>query len=108
MNKYRNKKTMIDGIWFDSMKEAKHYVDLKLLERVEEISDLELQPEFEIIPCVMWCGRKLSAKKYRADFSYTENGQQVIVDVKGFRTKEYILKRQLFLIKYPEYVFKEV
>jgi len=108
MNKYRNKKTVVDNITFDSKKEAGRYVDLKLLERIEEIHDLELQPEFEIIPAVKWNGKKLSAKYYIADFRYTQEDVTFIEDVKGIRTPAYILKRQLFLLKYPEYVFREV
>ena len=105
--KYRNKKTTFDGHKFDSIKEKNRYFDLSLLERIEEIHDLELQPKFEIIPAVVWNGKKLRAKYYIADFSYTENGQKIIEDVKGVRTPAYILKRQLFLIRYPGYRFIE-
>ncbi len=107
-NKYRNKKTVVDNITFHSKKEAAYYSELKLLERIGAIKNLELQPVFEIIPSVKWNGKILIAKKYKADFKFYQDGNKVIVDVKGIRTKDYILKRQLFLINYPEYVFKEV
>jgi len=107
-NKYRNKKTVVDGFIFDSRKESQRYAELRMLESAGKISGLFLQPKFEIIPSVKWNGKKLSAKKYIADFFYAEKGQRVIEDVKGIRTPAYILKRQLFLIRYPEYVFKEI
>ena len=110
MNKYRNKKTVVGNITFDSKKEASRYFDLSLLERTEEIHDLELQRKFEIIPAVYWESRKLRARYYIADFQYVENGNIVIEDVKSVFTAKnpvYTLKRQLFLIRYPEYVFRE-
>ena len=107
-NKYRNKKTVVDNITFHSKKEAAFYSEIKLLERIGAIQNLELQPVFEIIPTVEWNGKKLSAKKYIADFKFIEDGTEIVVDVKGIRTPAYILKRQLFLIRYPEYVFREV
>ena len=107
-NKYGNKKTTADGYLFDSIKEKNRYFELKLLERIEEIHDLELQPKFEIIPGVYWGSRKLQKRFYIADFMYKENGAYIVEDVKGVRTAVYTLKRQLFLLKYPEYKFREV
>ncbi len=77
MSKYGNKKTVVDGITFDSKKEANRYCQLKMLERAREISQLELQHEFELIPAQMKNGgiRSERACKYRADFSYvTKDG----------------------------------
>ena len=48
MNKYRNQKVTIDGITFDSLKEAGRYRVLKLLVKAKEIKDLELQKKFEL------------------------------------------------------------
>lgn len=107
-SKYGNKKTVIDGIKFDSRKESVRYFDLKILQDSGKISDLELQPKFEIVPAVVWNNKALRVKHYIADFKYKQDGKTVIEDVKGFRTREYILKRQLFLLKYPEYIFREV
>lgn len=50
MRKYKNKKVTLDGIVFDSKKEARRYGELSMLQRAGEISDLELQKEFELIP----------------------------------------------------------
>lgn len=103
-SKYSARKTVIDGIVFDSAKEARRYSELRLRERAGEISALQLQVRFELIP-------KQQGERpvyYKADFVYIEkDGTRVAEDVKGFRTKEYIIKRKLFKLKYPEYVFRE-
>ena len=107
-NKYKNKKITIDGHTFQSIKEGNHYCELKIRLRVGEITDLKLQPPFVICPAVQWNGRRICAKKYVADFQYKENGEVVVVDVKGKRTAVYQLKKSLFLSQYPEYTFREV
>jgi len=89
MLKYRNIKTEVDGIIFDSKAEARRYGQLRLLEKANEISDLRLQYPFEC---------KINEKKictYRADFDYFEGDQWVVEDVKGFRTQVYRLKKRL-------------
>jgi hypothetical protein len=88
-SKYGNKRTLYDGIWFDSDAESKRYATLKLWQQAGIISQLELQPQY---PCVI-NGKKCFL--YKADFRYTRDGQQVIEDVKGYRTKEYILKKKV-------------
>ncbi|KAF0844339.1 uncharacterized protein DUF1064 [Methylovorus glucosotrophus] len=93
--KYNNIRVEIDGIKFDSKKEAKRYGELKLLERAGLIKDLQLQVAFELVPPQKGGMRKELAVKYIADFVYTENGQQVIEDTKGVKTKDYIIKRKL-------------
>ncbi|MBN1114444.1 MAG: DUF1064 domain-containing protein, partial [Oligoflexia bacterium] len=60
-NKYKNVKTTVDGITFDSKKEADRYSELKLLERAGKIKDLILQPKFEIIPAYEKDGKKVRA-----------------------------------------------
>lgn len=93
--KYNNIRVEIDGIKFDSKKEAKRYGELKLLERAGQISDLQLQVAFELVPPQKGGMRKELPVKYIADFVYTENGHQVIEDTKGVKTKDYIIKRKL-------------
>lgn len=102
-SKYRARKTEIDGIVFDSAKEARRYLDLKLLERCGEIKGLERQVRYELLPKN---GRE-RAVYYIADFRYEENGKRVVEDVKGVRTREYILKRKMFKYRYPEIEFRE-
>lgn len=103
-NKYGNKKTEIDGITFQSKKEARRYSELKLLQRAGQIQDLKLQVPFELCPSQK--GER--AIKYIADFVYTENGKMIVEDVKGKRTDVYIIKRKLFKMKYLDYEFREV
>jgi hypothetical protein len=97
MNKYRNKKVTIDGHTFDSTKEGQRYQQLKLLLRANKISDLQLQPKFTLQDGFKtpW-GKTIRAITYIADFAYrNERGEQIIEDVKGVRTKEYLLKRKM-------------
>ena len=110
--KYRNKKTTLDGYTFQSKKEANRYFELKMLQKAGEITALELQPKFEIVPDVIWlhASRILRKRYYIADFAYFENGNKTVEDVKSAITRKnpvYTLKRQLFLLKYPGIVFKE-
>ena len=93
MSKYKNVKTIIDGIAFDSKKEAARYGELMLLAKAGAIQDLRLQVPFELIP--KQAGER--AVKYIADFVYTENGETVVEDVKGVRTDVYRLKKKLML-----------
>ena len=107
INKYGNKKVEFDGVTFDSRKEAKRYAELKLLLRAGQITDLELQKEFVLIPKLTVNGKTERAVKYKADFVYKENGELVVEDAKGMRTKEYIIKRKLMLFIH-NIVIKEV
>lgn len=91
MAKYKNRKTIVNGITFDSAKEARRYSELVLLEKAGVINTLKLQPSFKIVVN----GVKICT--YRADFSYTENGKFVVEDVKGFKTRIYGLKKKLLL-----------
>lgn len=99
--KYGNRKTEVDGIRFDSKKEAVRYWELKMLERAGKISDLERQVKYVLIPAQYLDG-KLKERQcvYVADFRYLENGQVVVEDTKGVRTKDYIIKRKLLLKVY--------
>jgi hypothetical protein len=92
--KYNNVKTEIDGITFDSKKEAAHYLQLQLLLRAGVIRDLRLQVPFVLaVNGVKVC-------TYRADFVYREKDKsrrwvEVVCDVKGVRTPTYNLKKKL-------------
>lgn len=98
--KYRNKKTEIDGILFDSKKEAARYAELKLLEKAGVIKNLELQPKFELMPKQKGKYRNERNCVYIADFMYKENGEIVVEDTKGMKTRDYIIKRKLMLEKH--------
>lgn len=105
--KYHNKKTVVDGITFDSRKESERYMTLKQKQKDGLISELEMQKKFLIVPKENGNRR---ARYYVADFVYLENGKKVIEDVKSPITKKnpvYSLKKALILYLYPEYTFIE-
>jgi hypothetical protein len=92
--KYNNRKTVINGIKFDSKKEAEHYLMLQLLLRAGVIKDLRLQ-----VPFVLKVNG-LKVCTYLADFVYREKDNsrkwvEVVCDVKGVRTPIYNLKKKL-------------
>ena len=94
MSKYGNRQAVAsDGKIFPSKRECKRYEELLLLQRIGAISHLETQVRYELIP--KQDGER--AVYYIADFVYREGDKIHIEDTKGFRTKEYILKRKLML-----------
>lgn len=94
-SKYHAKRTVVDGIQFDSAKEAKRYTKLRDMEQAGEIEGLRLQVPFEILPSFECDGVKYRGMKYIADFVYYRNGVRVVEDVKGVKTPEYKLKKKL-------------
>jgi hypothetical protein len=100
-NKYGAIKTTVDGIKFDSKKEAARYGVLKLCEKAGSISNLSLQPKFDLIVN----GTKIGF--YKADFKYNNlNGKEVIEDVKGMKTPVYNLKKKLIKAIYGIDIFE--
>jgi hypothetical protein len=118
--KYKNNKVTVDGIAFDSKREANRYCELKMLEKAGRITDLDLQKVFVLIPAqfeesgeVYKRGKNAGQPKrgkcleqsvtYKADFYYKENGREVVEDVKGYRDPasgsyaRYTIKRKLML-----------
>ena len=116
--KYGNSKVVVDGITFDSQKEAQRYWELKLLQRAGKITDLQLQREFELIPAQYETyarygktGKRLQDGKrciekgctYKADFCYMQDGKLVVEDTKGYRDPasagyaKFVIKRKLLL-----------
>lgn len=93
--KYHNQKTEIDGIKFDSKKEAGRYLVLKMMEDNGEISDLRRQVKYMLIPKQRICGKNERAIYYVADFVYCKGDTFVVEDVKGMKTRVYKLKRRL-------------
>ena len=90
-SKYNSKKTQIDGITFDSKKEAERYGFLKILEKAGEITDLILQHPFTFTID----GVKMFT--YKSDFMYYDKAQAKIIieDVKGMKTPIYKLKKKI-------------
>ena len=109
-SKYRNQKIIIDGHEFPSKKEGNRYLELKLLQRAGEISNLELQPKFILQESFKKKGKTYREISYIADFKYIENGQVVVEDVKSevTKTKVYELKKKMFEYKYPDLTIKEI
>ena len=94
--KYRNKKTEVDGILFDSKREANRYLVLKAMEESGEIRFLRRQVKYTLIRGVRWSdGKKHRDTVYVADFVYEKAGKLVVEDVKGFRTPVYKIKREI-------------
>ena len=89
--KYYSKKITVDGITFHSKKEYNRYYELLILQRAGIINNLQRQVKFELIP------KQDGERKceYIADFVYEENGKRIVEDTKGFKTKDYIIKRKL-------------
>lgn len=110
-SKYKAQPTTVDGIRFDSKKEARRYQELRLLQKAGEISNLELQPSFKLScgdrPIKFDSGRQAV---YKADFAYWDHKQEkrVIEDSKGFRTPEYKLKRAIVHAMHPALKIIEV
>ena len=90
-SKYGAKKTTIDGHTFDSQKEADYYNELNIRLQGKDIKGFCLQPTFILAPGL----------KYKADFIiFNNDGTSEVIDVKGFKTKEYITKKKVFEDKY--------
>ena len=99
--KYHNTKVRTDNLVFDSKKEARRWQELLLLEKAGEISNLQRQVKFVLIPSQRINGRVVEKEcSYYADFMYTEKVKVVVEDVKGFRTDVYKVKRKLMLYLY--------
>lgn len=122
-NKLGAQKVIVDGIKFDSQREANRYFELRCLERAKKIQRLERQVRYELIPAayedkptgeVYERGPMKGQPKvkrvciergidYVADFRYIENGKAVVEDAKGYRDTEsavykvFVIKRKLML-----------
>ena len=95
-SKYQAKKTVVNGITFDSKKESKRYMELNAMEKVGSIQNLQLQVPFVLIEKSKY-GRSI---KYVADFVYNKNGSKIVEDVKGVKTPVYKLKKRMMAEKY--------
>ena len=111
-NKFKNKPVRDGSLYFASQDEHHRYQELKLLEKAGEITDLELQPKWELLPKFTdFNGGKHQAITYKADFMYTDKDGIVIVeDVKSppTMTQTYKIKKKLLLFRYDDFVFREV
>lgn len=103
MSKYKSKKVNYNGLQFDSKFECTYYVYLKQKETEGEISNLQRQQEYRLIP------RQTDSKgkflyhpiDYVSDFEFDANGEHHTIDTKGMPTPDFRLKQKLFY-----YIFK--
>ena len=123
MTKYHSKKVSVNGETFDSRKEYRRFCELRLLERAGQITNLRRQVKFVLIPAQHETIGYTKAGKpktkcferecaYVADFVYevpwqeqrtndeghlvfADGWETIVEDTKGFRTKDYIIKRKL-------------
>lgn len=103
--KYKNRKCVVDGIEFDSRKEANRYVELKLILKAGKIKDLRRQVKYVLIPSQRGDDKKVIEREcaYIADFVYKdcETGKEIVEDVKGYRGggayEVFKIKRKLML-----------
>lgn len=88
--KYGAMPTIVDNVRFASKAEAARYRELKVLARAGKIRDLELQPRYQLVVNGVSIGR------YTGDFRYRDHtGAVVVEDCKGFRTRDYVLRKKL-------------
>lgn len=107
--KYGATKTIRNGIKYDSRAEANRGQMLEIMQGGKAISDLKRQVQFELQPHFMHNGKMERAINYVADFVYIQDGKTIVEDVKGMKTKEYLIKRKMFLYKYGgKYEFREI
>ena len=108
-SKYKNRKTEVDGIPFDSIKESRRFMELREMQRCGAISDLRLQVNFTLIEgYTKPTGERVKPETYKADFTYyrrDENGDfsiYIVEDVKskGTRTEKYKIKRKQLYDKF--------
>lgn len=98
--KFGNRKTVVDGMSFDSEREAVRYCELKVLEKAGEITSLERQVKFVLASSVKYSNAKRATPelRYFADFAYRDkDGNYIVEDAKGFKTDVYKIKRHLML-----------
>ena len=107
--KYGNKKTVVDGQKFDSKKEAREYGRLKLLESRGDITSLRCQVKFDF-PINGKPVRFVDSNRvmhYVADFEYFDMyGNRKVVDVKGFKTRDYLIKKALMMAVHGIYILE--
>jgi hypothetical protein len=107
--KYGNTKVEVDGYIFDSKREAQYYQELKYRKMAGEIKEIRRQPKYELMPRFKYRGKTILPITYTADFEITlPDGRKQVIDVKGMRTQQYIIRVKLLKFKYPDVEFLEV
>lgn len=113
-SKYGAKKTIVNGISFDSKKEADRFMELFILQKANKIKNLKLQPRYELQEKFKFNGKTYRAIYYVADFEYydIERKATIVEDVKSKFTEKnelFRLKEKMFLKNYGDkYIFEKV
>ena len=103
-SKYKSKKAEVDGYTFDSKAEARYYEQLKWLLANKEIKSFRLQPRYTLLESFRKNGKTFRKIEYIADFEIHHiDGSIEVVDVKGFETPVFSIKRKLFEKLYPDH-----
>ena len=106
-NKYKNKKTIVDGIKFDSEMESHYYIYLKQLKEIGEVVDFVIQPTYLLQEGFDLNGKRIRPITYKADFKVIyKDGHEEVIDVKGKLTEEFKIKRKMLLYRYRDINFK--
>ena len=111
-NKYGARKTTVYGHTFDSKREAEYYLELLDLKRRGVVIDIKLQPSYELLEGFTDAtGKRQRPIKYTPDFLVRyADGHTEVVEVKGMRTRDYQLRKKLFLhmMRDTDIIFREV
>ena len=111
-NKYNARKTVMCGHMFDSKREAEVYLELLAQKQAGEIVRIAFQPQYTLLSAFKDNeGKKQRAITYTADFFVTfADGHSEVIEVKGVRTRDYLLRKKLFLhmMRETDIVFREV
>lgn len=103
-NKYNAIKQTYNGEIFDSKKELNRFMELEILLRAREISDLEVHPKFDLMVNGVKIGR------YTADFRYKKGSDIIVEDVKSraTKTRDYVLRKKILATYDPPVIITEV
>lgn len=111
-NKYNARKTTVCGYTFDSRREAEIYLDLLSRKQAGEVLRIGLQPQYTLLEGFTDNqGNRQKAITYTADFFVTfADGHSEVIEVKGMRTRDYLLRKKLFLhmMRDTDIIFREV
>lgn len=111
-NKYNARKTVMCGHTFDSKREAEIYLDLLSRKQYGEILRIGFQPQYTLLEGFKDnTGKKQKPITYTADFFVTyADGRHEVIEVKGVRTRDYLLRKKLFLhmMRDTDIIFREV
>jgi hypothetical protein len=111
-NKYNARKTVMCGHEFDSKREADYYLELLARKQAGEIVRIRFQPSYTLLEGFRDNqGKPQKPITYTADFLVEyDDGRREVIEVKGVKTRDYVLRKKLFLhmMRETDIVFREV